>query len=79
MAGAVTQAEKKRAFDAFVAGRRKEDVPLVEDFPLAPEEETPEFNDLSMTLQLRTVRAHEHWMGNTNVTLADVIHKLVQA
>ena len=45
--------------------KNKKDVPMVEDFPLAPEEETPEFRDLAMTLQLRCVRAIEHWKGNT--------------
>lgn len=79
MAGAVTEAEKKRAYDAYAAERRKRDVPLVEDFPLAPEEETPEFRDLTMTLHLRTLRAREHWLGNTGTTLADVIYRLVGA
>jgi hypothetical protein len=35
--------------------KNREDVPMVEDFPLAPEEETPEFRDLAITLQLRGV------------------------
>jgi hypothetical protein len=38
----------------------KEDVPLVEDFPLVPEEETPKFDHPAMTLQLRMVRAIIH-------------------
>jgi hypothetical protein len=41
--------------------KRKEDVPEIEDFPLAPEEETPEFTHLMITLQLRLIRAMEHW------------------
>lgn len=41
------------------------DVPMVEDFPLAPEEETPDFQHLAMTLNLRYMRAAEHWGGNT--------------
>ncbi|MBM3790760.1 MAG: hypothetical protein FJW35_10500, partial [Acidobacteria bacterium] len=48
----------------------KRDVPLVEDFPLIPEEETPEFRELAVTLHLRGVRALEHWQGNTHLTLA---------
>jgi hypothetical protein len=42
-------------------------------FPLAPEEETPEFRDLETTLQLRVVRAPEHWKGNTHLTLTDIM------
>ena len=37
----------------------KEDVPMVEDFPLAPEEETPDFQHLATTLRLRFARAVE--------------------
>jgi hypothetical protein len=57
----------------------KEDVPMVEDFPLAPEEETPEFRDLAAALQLRLVRAMEHWRGNTDLTLAAIIVRTVEA
>lgn len=60
------------------AERRKRDVPLVEDFPLWPEEETADFRDLTMMLQLRTLRAYEHWNGQTHLTLADVIHIVVE-
>jgi hypothetical protein len=79
MAGTVTEAEKRRAFEAYVLEQRKRDVPLVEDFPLAPEEETPDFRDLTMTLQFRGLRAEEHWKGNTSVTLGDVIYRLAGA
>jgi hypothetical protein len=78
MAGAHTREEKERAFAAYAEERRRRDVPLVEDFPLHPEEETPDFRDLAMILRLRTMRAYEHWRGNTHVTLADVIHRLVE-
>jgi hypothetical protein len=54
------------------------DVPLVEDFPLAPEEETPDFQHLTMTLNLRFVRAFEHWRGNTHLTLTAIIMRTVQ-
>lgn len=51
----------------------REDVPMVEDFPLAPEEETPDFRHLATTLQLRSIRAFEHWRGNTHLTLSAII------
>lgn len=57
--------------------QNKEDVPLVEDFPLAPEEETADFGHLTFTLQLRLIRAMEHWRGNTDLTLTGVIMRLV--
>jgi len=53
--------------------KSKEDVPMVEDFPLAPEEETPDFQHLANTLKLRFIRAVEHWRGNTHLTLAAII------
>lgn len=56
----------------------KKDVPMVEDFPLAPEEETPEFRDLATTLGFRFVRAMEHWNGNTDLTLAAIIVRTVE-
>ncbi len=77
MAGARTKTEKAAAFERYSQERRKEDVPLVEDFPLAPEEETPEFRDLTITLRLRQGRAAEHWKGNP-ITLADYIHRMVE-
>jgi hypothetical protein len=58
--------------------KNREDVPMVEDFPLAPEEETPNFRDLTITLQLRGIRALEHWKGNTHMTLAAVIVRMVE-
>ncbi len=54
------------------------DVPMVEDFPLHPEEETPDFQHLATTLQFRCVRAFEHWQGNTNLTLAAIIRRTVE-
>ena len=51
---------------------------MVEDFPLAPEEETPEFRDLAAALQLRLVLAMEHWQGNTDITLAALIVRTVE-
>lgn len=57
--------------------QNKKDVPLVEDFPLAPEEETADFGHLTFTLQLRLIRAMEHWRGNTDLTLTGLIVRLV--
>lgn len=55
-----------------------EDVPLVEHFPLAPEEETPEFRDLENALVLRFIRAWEHRRGNTRLTLTEIIARCVE-
>lgn len=52
---------------------RGDDVPLVEDFPLHPEQETASFQDLATTLQFRYLRAFEHWQGNTHLTLTAII------
>jgi hypothetical protein len=54
-----------------------EDVPMVEDFPLAPEEETPNFHHLETGLQFRFIRALEHWKGNTHLTLTAIIVRTV--
>lgn len=58
--------------------KSKDDVPMVEDFPLAPEEETPDFTHLAMALQFRFARALEHWRGNTHLTLAAIIVRTVE-
>jgi hypothetical protein len=58
--------------------KSKEDVPSIEDFPLAPEEETPDFRHLMITLQLRLIRAMEHWRGNTDLTLTALIMRAVK-
>lgn len=79
-AGAKSREEKVRAFERFHEDRRRErrDVPLVEDFPLVPEEETPDFAHLALTLRLRTLRAYEHWNGNTDLILQDIILRLAE-
>ena len=78
--GVKTMEAAERAATASLARRLKEkvDVPLVEDFPLCPEEETPNFDSLAMTLQLRLVRAVEHWKGNKELTLPALIVRMVQ-
>jgi hypothetical protein len=58
--------------------KSKEGVPMVEDFPLAPEEETPDFKHLATGLQFRLIRAFEHWRGNTHLTLAAIIVRTVK-
>ncbi len=53
------------------------DVPLVEDLPLDAHEETLEFRNLALLLRLRSLRALEHWRGNTATTLADLLQRTV--
>jgi hypothetical protein len=78
--GVRTVEDYNRAAAEFMERKLKnrEDVPMVEDFPLAPEEETPDFRDLTFTLQLRGIRALEHWNGNTHLTLAAIITRMVE-
>lgn len=70
----------ERAAAEFLERRikSKEDVPMVEDFTLAPEEETSEFQHLANTLQFRLIRAVEHWRGNTHLTLTAIIVRTVE-
>lgn len=79
-AGVQTVEDYNRAVNVSMERKLKnrEDVPVVEDFPLAPEEETPDFQDLTIALQLRGIRALEHWNGNTHLTLAAVIVRMVE-
>ena len=58
--------------------RSREDIPMVEDFPLAPEEESPGFEHLNVALTLRFVRAVEHWKGNQG-TLTEIIARLFES
>lgn len=74
-----TLADLERLCAEHLAARRKRDVPLVEDFPLCPEEETADFASLAFTLDVRFVRAGERWHGNPDVTLADIIVRMVEA
>jgi hypothetical protein len=75
LAGARTRRERTDALARFNEERRARDIPLIEDFPLAREEERPDFFHLRMTLQFRLMRAFEHWNGNTHQTLADIIER----
>ncbi|HOE31610.1 MAG TPA: hypothetical protein PLY00_18305, partial [Verrucomicrobiota bacterium] len=76
--GVAAGRDAERAAAEFLERRIKikDDVPMVEDFPLAPEEETPDFRDLANTLQLRCLRAFEHWRGNTQLTLTEIIVRI---
>jgi len=80
LAGVRTQRDAERVLGESLARKlaSKEDVPLVEDFPLTPEEETPEFLNLAVTLQYRFVRAFEHWRGNTHLTLPQIIVRTME-
>lgn len=56
-----------------LAARSESDVPMVEDFPLCPEEESPDFVSLKLALDLRFLRALAHSRGRTDVTLRSLI------
>ncbi len=77
---AATMEEVEHIATASLERRLKsnQDVPMVEDIPLAPEEETPELTHLTITLQLRLIRAMEHWQGNTDLTLTSLIVRAVK-
>lgn len=79
--GVRSQRDAERAAEEFLerSTRSEDDVPMVEDLPLHPEEETPDFQDLATTLQFRFVRAFEHWRGNTHLTLAAIIRRTIEA
>jgi hypothetical protein len=80
LAGVRSLQDAERAAAESLAQRlkSKEDVPMVEDFPLAPEEETPEFQHLATALQFRFLRGFEHWRGNTHLTLTAIIVRAVE-
>jgi len=81
LAGARSPEDAQRAMAERMKRRLEsgEDVPAVEDFPLAPEEETPEFERLATALEFRLMRALEHWNGNTHLTLSAIIERTVRA
>ena len=71
-------ATPEAAYAAVAEERKKVDVPTVEDFPLAPEEETEDFQHLMLTLRFRAIRCFLHWKGNTTITLSEVIRRVVE-
>ena len=76
--GVRPQDMKGAVVDYVEKAKAERDVPLVEDFPLAPEEETPNFLHLANTLQFRFMRAFEHWRGNTHLTISAIITRTVE-
>ena len=71
---APTVRERRRLYEEDARARRGIDVPEVEDFPLAMEEETETFTHLKATLRFRALRAFERWSGKS-VTLRDIIYR----
>ena len=71
-----TPEERQALWVRWHEARRKVDVPLVEDFPCHPEEESEQMGDLANTLNFRFVRASRHWAGE-RVTLTEVIEEIV--
>jgi hypothetical protein len=72
-----TVAERRRVYEQDAIARRSRDVPEVEDFPLAMEEETADFTHLDTTLGLRAIRAAERWQGKL-VTLREIIYRTLK-
>jgi ketosteroid isomerase-like protein len=71
-----TQEERRARFFEWHERRRGHDVPVVEDYPTAPEEETETFRDLAMGLELRALRSLRQWNGES-VTLRQLIEEVV--
>ena len=71
----MADAERHAARDIEERIASRKDVPEVEDFPLAPEEETPDFYHLRTTFMLREMRAMRRWNGE-DVTLPEIILEL---
>lgn len=72
---APTPKEREARLVAWHEAHSRKDVPLVEDFPCHPEEETHEMSALASTLNLRLVRASRHWAGEP-ATLGQIINEL---
>ncbi len=67
-----------RAIMADPAAAMHPGLPLIEDFPLHPEDATPGFDDLKLALQLRQAHAEHRWRGS-HASLFDIIKKAVAA
>jgi hypothetical protein len=76
LASARTREEKLPAIERQQLERRGLDVPEVEDFPVAVEDEDERFTHLGNTLRLRGLRAVYHWSGRA-ATLAEIVQDLV--
>lgn len=77
-AGATSPEEYLRLATEHRATRRLQDVPMVEDFPMHPEDENDQMTDLANVLNFRFVRAARRWNGE-DVTLQQVIEEAVHA
>jgi hypothetical protein len=77
-AGASNIEEYLRLAEEHRATRERQDVPMVEDFPMHPEDESDEMSDLANVLNFRFVRAGRRWRGE-DVTLRQVIEEAVHA
>lgn len=77
-AGAKDAEEYLRLAAEHRATRERQDVPLVEDFPLHAEDENDDMTDLANILNFRFLRAGRRWNGE-EVTLRQVIEEAVAA
>ena len=71
---AATAEERMAVYERHAAGQRVLDVPEVEDFPLAMEEDSEELVHLTTALRLRMVRAVERWFGKPT-TISGIISR----
>lgn len=71
---AATAAERMAVYERHAADQRVLDVPDVEDFPLAMEEDSEELSHLTTALRLRMVRAVERWFGKPT-TISGIIYR----
>ena len=76
LAGATTPEELERAYARYQEQRRRRPVPLVEDFPHHPEDETEAMTDLTGKLSVRFMCALRRWNGE-DVTIVQVIEEMV--
>lgn len=76
LASAPRQEEKLPAIERQQAERFTLDVPEVEEFPVARDDEDGRFTHLGNTLRLRGLRAVYHWAGRA-ATLAEIVQDLV--
>ena len=74
--GGATVEARRELEKEWRARRRLTDVPLVEDFPCHPEDESDDMRDLSAVLNFRFMRAARVW-GGERVTLQQVIEETV--
>jgi integration host factor subunit beta len=71
---AATPSERMAVYERDAAEQRVRDVPEVEDFPLAMEEDGKDLIHLTTALRLRMVRAVERWFGKPT-TISGIIYR----